>query len=233
MDSKEAILKRLSALWQAGDFFAFFGKFNKRASYLVKKGTIIFNEGEPLDRVFFIEAGFVKLYRLSKEGRETTIYLYGPGQILGIRALTSEDECARHYAEAITDLKVMSIKRSEYFQILSEHPEYLVDLLHVFIDRLNYTERKLEGFIITDVVSRIAYFIYDLAVRFCDTEGKQIELPLQLTHQRIAEFVGSTRETVTVAMHKLEKDKILEDSRGKIIILDLNGLKKLVQSSST
>ena len=233
MDSKDTTLGRLSMIWKAGDFFTFFGQFNKRSSYLVKKGTILFNEGEPLERVFFIEQGFVKLYRLSKDGRETTIYLYGPGQILGIRALTSEDVCARHYAEAITDLKVMSIKRTEYFEILSEHPEYLVDLLHVFIDRLNYTERKLEGFIITDVVSRIAYFLYDLAVRFCDTEKKQIALPLQLTHQRIAEFVGSTRETVTISMHKLEKDKILEDSRGKILILDLSGLKKLVQSSST
>lgn len=75
---------------------------------------------------------------------------------MGVRALTSEDECARHYAEAITDLEMTTIEREEYFEILSENPEYLVDLLHVFINRLNHTEKKLEGFILTDATAREA-----------------------------------------------------------------------------
>jgi CRP/FNR family transcriptional regulator, cyclic AMP receptor protein len=224
---------RLSSLWQGGDFQDFFDQIDKRVHYSVKKGTVLFNEGEPLSKIFFIKKGFVKLYRLSSEGRETTIYLYGPGQILGVRALTTEDECARHFAEAITDLDLIIIYRQDYLEALKTNPEYLLDLLHVFIDRLNYTERKLEGFIITDVTSRVAYFLLDIAQRFCEGKVKNFQLPLPLTHQRIAEFVGSFRETVTLSLNKLQKEGVLIDERGKITILDLEKLKKCAQNTKS
>jgi CRP/FNR family transcriptional regulator len=114
---------------------------------------------------------------------------------------------------------------------LKDNPEPVMDLLHVFIDRLKYTETKLEGFIITDVTSRVAYFLADVATRFCGCEFESCELPLPLTHQRIAEFVGSFRETVTVAMNKLQKLGVLKDQRGKITILDLAELKKIAKCS--
>lgn len=222
--------KRLQDIWQKPDFNSFFKIYSKSKSHLVKKGTVIFNEGDSLERLYFIKEGFVKLYRLSDQGRETTIYLYGPGNILGIRALTSKDECAKHYAEAITDLQIITLSRKEYMQILREHPEYIVDLLHVFINRLNYTERKLEGFIITDTTARVAYFLTDCAERFGKVKDGNFEIPLTLTHQRIAEFVGSFRETVTLALQKLENEAALKNARGKIIILDLKKLQRFSQN---
>ena len=218
------LTERLLKIWQPADFTHFFDKFSKKGPILIKKGTVLFNEAQPLDRLYFIKEGFVKLYRLSDKGRESVIYLYGSGQILGIRALTSEDECAKHYAEAITDLKIITVSRKEYFEAVSNHPEYLLDLLHVFIDRLNYTEKKLAGFILTDTIARVAFFLSDCAGRFGEKKDGKIELPLSLTHQRISEFVGSFRETVTVALQKLEKEGTISINRGKVAILNLKKL---------
>ena len=223
------LVKRLKAIWEEPHFDLFFKHFSKNKPHLVKKSTLLFNEGEQLHKIYFIYVGFVKLYRLSSEGRETTSYLYGPGQILGVRALTSEDERARHFAQAITDLEIITINKKDYFEAVANNPEYLLDLLHVFMDRLNYTERKLEGFIITDVTSRIAYFLLDIANRFCQKKTKNFELPLSLTHQRIAEFVGSFRETVTLSLNKLQKEGVLKDNRGKITILNLKKLTTTAQ----
>lgn len=232
MDEADGKLgKRVRAIWEEPKFDLFFKHFSKNTPRFIKKGTVLFNEGDELDKVYFIYKGFVKLYRLSSEGRETTIYLYGPGHILGVRALTSEDICARHFAEAITDLEIITIKRDDYLEAVTKNPEYLLDLLYVFIDRLNYTERKLEGFIITDVTSRTAYFLLDVANRFCKGKTKNFELPLSLTHQRIAEFVGTFRETVTLALNKLQKAEVLKDDRGKITILNTIKLTKFVQSA--
>lgn len=216
--------ERLSKIWQPPEFISFFEKFAQRGARAIKKRTILFNEGDPLERLYCIKSGFVKLYRLSKGGRESTIYLYGPGHILGIRALTSQDKCAKHYAEAITDLSVITLEREEYFDIIAKHPEFLIDLLHIFISRLNYTEGKLEGFILTDTTARVAYFLSDCVSRFCQNQVGKIELPLSLTHQRIAEFVGSVRETVTMAIQKLEKEGVLTVNRGQVVILDLEKL---------
>ncbi len=223
-DNKK-LKERLFNIWQSADFSPFFEKYAKLA-HLVKKGTVIFNEGDPLDKLYFVKKGFVKLYRLSDEGRESTIYLYGPNSVLGVRALTLEDKTARHYAEAITDLELTSIEHEKYFDILSSNPEYVIDLLHIFIDRLNYTERKLEGFILEDSVARVAYFLSDSVKRFGIQKGGKYELPLELTHQRIAEFVGSFRETVTNAIQKLEKEGVVSINRGKVTILDIVKLHK-------
>lgn len=217
-DPEQKLKERLEKIWKAPDFTSFFQKYAKRPPLNIKKGNIIFYQGDQPDRIYFIKEGFVKLYRMSEEGRDSVIYLYGPGSILGVRALTSQDERLRHSAEAITDVKIITMSRREYLDLAFKHPEFLLDLLHVFIERLNYTERKLEGFILTDATARVANFLADCAKRFGPV------LPLPLTHQLIADFVGSFRETVTVALNRLQKEKILKIDRGKITILNLKKL---------
>ncbi len=192
----------------------------------IKAGrTVFFEEDEPR-KLYFIKKGFIKLFRTSPEGRSTVVYLYGPGSILALRALTSHDKKLKHTAEAMTNVEIITIPEGSYFDTISENPEYIIDLLHAFIERLNFTERKLEGFILTDATARTANFLFDVTERFGVKREKGIEIPLPLTHQTIAEFVGAFRETVTVAMNRLRKEGILDDKRGKITVLSLKKLKQ-------
>ncbi len=226
-----SLQNRLSSLWQPPNFIAFFEKSFKRPPHLIKKGTIILNEGDHLDRLYCIKEGFVKLYRLSSEGRETTTYLFGPGNVLGLRALTSRGGCTKHTVEALTNVKILTMPKQEYFDSLVKHPELLVDITHMALQRLDYAEKKLEGFIIADTTSRVANFLFDCMYRFCqplpkDGTKTKITLPLALTHQRIAEFVGAFRETVTLTMKRFQAEKVLTIERSKITIINLQKLKE-------
>src|SRR3989344_4806620 len=180
MDSKDQIKKHLQKVTESPNLVDFFETFAKTPPFSIKKGSFLSNEGQPLERVFVIKEGFIKLYSLSEEGKETTIYLLGPGYVLGARAFLSHDERAIHNAEAITDLKVVAISHKEYLELVSNHPEYLVDLLQVFIHRLVYTENKLKGFITGDATSRIANFLLDVYERYADKENEKKILPLPL-----------------------------------------------------
>jgi len=215
---------RLDHIWQKADFFAFFSKYSPNKEKLIKKHTILFNNGDELTQLCFIKEGFVKLYQLAENGRETTIYLSGPGNVLGIRALTAQNESASHTAEALTDLVIITISRKSFLSILDQHPEHIVDLAHLFIERLNHTEKRLEGFIVTDATARVAHFLHDSALRFGVKVGSGTLLPLPLTHQRISEFVGSFRETVSVVMKRLEKENAISLKRGKIMIPSMDKL---------
>lgn len=221
MNSK--LKQRLTNVWEKPDLFGFFQKFG-RPPRLIKKGTVLFNPGDPLQGVYFIKEGFIKLYEMSENGKETIIYLTGPGNLLSLRAIVSKDRTAHQYTEAITDVILYTMSMQELFDILIEHPQYLVDLMHVLIDRLNHAERRVEGFIAGDVTTRVANFLYDSALRFGKSHSKEITLPVELSHQRISEFVGSFRETITVALNRLVKEKIIKIGRGKITILDLEKL---------
>lgn len=223
-ESRQKLRQRLVKIWEPPDLHAFFEKYAKRPPHLVKKGTVLFNAGDPLNGLYFIKEGFIKLYRVSADGRETIIYLTGPGNLLGLRALLSDNECAHHYTETITDAKIYTMTRKDFFETVIEHPEFLVDLVHVFADRLNHAEQRLEGFIATDATARVASFLSDYARRFEKKQKKSIEISLPLTHQRIAEFVGSFRETVTLALRRLEKEGVLKVERAKVTILNLRKL---------
>lgn len=220
---------RLNKLWEKPDFVAFFEKYSKRKPLKIKKGGNIFYEGDQPDKIYFVKKGYVKMFRVAESGRDSIIYLYGPGSILGVRALTSQDEALKHDAQALTEAEIITISREEYLKILEEHPEYIIDLLHVFIGRLNYTERKLEGFVLTDATARVSSFLTDCAHRFGEKKGKDITLPLPLTHQRIAEFVGAFRETVTIAINKLETEKLITVDKGLVTIHDLKKLDNKTQ----
>ena len=224
-DDRYSLRERLEKIWSTPDFQSFFEKYSKRPAHKVLEGTILFNAGDFLNGIYFVKSGLIKLYKISDEGKETIVYLTGPGNMLGLRALISKNECAHHYAEAITDCEVYQISSDDYFDILSNNPEYLVDLGAAFIERLNHAERRVEGFVSDDATAKVANFLLDSAIRFGKKSGKSITFPFPLTHQRIAEFVGVYRETVTNSLHELEKLKAVKLKRSTIEILDLAKLK--------
>jgi len=207
--------------------FVFFKTYSRRPARRIKKGTVLFNPGDPLGGVYFIKEGFIKLYEVSEDGKETIIYLTGPGNLLSLRAIVSREQTAHQYTEAITDVVLYTMTMQEFFAALTEHPEHLVDLIHVLIDRLNHAERRVEGFVAGDATSRVASFLHDAAMRFGQTKGETIIFPVEFTHQRIADFVGSFRETVTVALNRLQKKGLIKMTRSKITILDLIRLHEL------
>lgn len=216
--------KRLERIWERPDLFAFFEKYAKRPPRHIKKGTVLFNPGDPLQGVYFIKEGFIKLYEVSEEGRETIIYLTGPGNMLSLRALIAKEKTAHQYTEAITDVTLYTLTWQELSTVLLEHPEHVIDLIHVLIDRLNHAERRVEGFIAGDVTSRVAHFLYDAAMRFGKKKDHAIIFPVDLTHQRIADFAGAYRETVTLSLNRLQKEGLIKLSRGRITILKLEKL---------
>lgn len=193
----------------------------------MRKRTLLFSDGDYLDRLFFIKEGFVKLYRMSDEGKDTIAYLYGPGYVVGLRALLSEENVAKHNAEAITDLKVISIPHKEYFNILNTNPRLLSELVHYFMDRLEYSEKTIEMFVSMNAKARVAHFLLDFAERYELKGNGNITFPLTFSHQMIADCVGSSRETVSIVMSRLKKRKIVMDTRGKIKILNYQKLRAL------
>ncbi len=226
-----SLRNRLDNFWETPDFSSFFTKFTKQKPRKIKKGNTIFYQGDETNRLTYIKKGFVKLYQTAEDGREPVVYLYGPQSILGLRALTSEDHAYWHSSEALTDCEVITINAEEYKDILSVNPEYIIDLLYLFIQRLNYTERRLYGFITAETTSRVASFLYDCMLRFGEKKGGKVNIPIPLTHQLISEFVGSARESVTVALNKLVKQGIITHSRGEITIINKSKLKEKAKLS--
>lgn len=163
------------------------------------RGTTIFDEGEPGDRLYIITEGKVKLARHSTEGRENLLTVMGPSDMFG--ELSIFDPGPRtSSAVCVTDVAAATMNSELLRKWIGEHPEISEQLLRVLARRLRRTNASLADLIFTDVPGRVAKTLLQLANRFGTQEGGALRVNHDLTQEEIAQLVGASRETVNKAL---------------------------------
>ena len=163
------------------------------------RGTTIFDEGEPGDRLYIIVDGKVKLARHAPDGRENLLSVMGPSDMFGELSIfdpgprTSSAVCVTEVTAATMDSTLLK-------QWIDEHPEISQQLLRVLARRLRRTNASLADLIFTDVPGRVAKTLLQLANRFGTQEGGALRVNHDLTQEEIAQLVGASRETVNKAL---------------------------------
>ncbi|MDK8450427.1 CRP-like cAMP-activated global transcriptional regulator GlxR [Corynebacterium mastitidis] len=163
------------------------------------RGSTIFNEGEPGDRLYIITSGKVKLSRHSPDGRENLLTIMGPSDMFG--ELSIFDPGPRtSSAVCVTEVHTATMDAAMLHQWVDEHPEIAQQLLRVLARRLRRTNASLADLIFTDVPGRVAKTLLQLANRFGTQEGGALRVNHDLTQEEIAQLVGASRETVNKAL---------------------------------
>ena len=163
------------------------------------RGTTIFDEGEPGDRLYIIVDGKVKLARHAPDGRENLLSVMGPSDMFG--ELSIFDPGPRtSSAVCVTEVTAATMDSTMLKQWIDEHPEISQQLLRVLARRLRRTNASLADLIFTDVPGRVAKTLLQLANRFGVQEGGALRVNHDLTQEEIAQLVGASRETVNKAL---------------------------------
>mgnify|MGYP002717768950 FL=1 len=163
------------------------------------KGTTIFEEGEPGDRLYIIVDGKIKLARHAPDGRENLLSVMGPSDMFG--ELSIFDPGPRtSSAVCVTDVTCATMDSTMLRQWIDNHPEISQQLLRVLARRLRRTNASLADLIFTDVPGRVAKTLLQLANRFGVHEGGALRVNHDLTQEEIAQLVGASRETVNKAL---------------------------------
>ena len=186
---------------------------------------IVFFPDDPCDYVYWVREGRLKITRVSGDGRELAFRHLLAGDILG-------EEClggfARRsdYAEAMEPTVLCLMRADDFLRIAREDPEVASAVAERLAKRLKESEQVLAETVFNTVRSRIASGLLRLYRREYDQEGQE----LRVTHQEIANLVGSTRETTTAVLHSLREEGILEMSNRRLTVLDPVALEELAQN---
>jgi len=163
------------------------------------RGTVIFNEGEPGDRLYIVSTGKVKIGRRSPDGRENLLSIFGPSDMFG--ELSIFDPGPRtSTATTVTDVRAYTMDRVALRDWIGKRPEIAEQLLRVVARRLRRTNNLLADLIFTDVPGRVAKALLQLAQRFGTQEAGSLRVTHDLTQEEIAQLVGASRETVNKAL---------------------------------
>ncbi len=182
-----------------------------------KDNVIILAEDEG-DALFIIKNGQVKVSIVSADGREIILSLLRNGAVFGeLSLLDGKPRSANVIATEKTDL--VMLRRADFLQLVSRTPKIAISMLAELASRLRKTDRKIEGLALLDVTSRISETLLQLANESGIEAEDGIILEHRPTHQQLANMSGTTRETVSRVLKRLESQGYIKCNGRKIKIL--------------
>lgn len=196
------------------------GKKNIR----LKKGQVLFREGEPVTGVYFVYSGSVKVYKKWDDEKDLIIRFAKGGAILGHRGLGS-NLVYPISAAALEPSVVCFIDTPLFEATLKTNSEFTAQLIHFLVQELYESEKKMRNLAHMPVKGRVAEALLHLRDLFGEDDKGFINI--DLSRQDLASFAGATYETVFRMINELVKDKLIKLSGKSIAIADYDGLAKL------
>ena len=182
-----------------------------------KDNVIIWAEDKG-DALFIIADGKVKVSIVSEDGREVILSLLSKNAVFGELSLLDGRPRSANVI-AIEETQLVMLRRADFLELIQKTPSIAVALLAELASRLRKTDRQIEGLALLDVASRISDTLLQLAIEQGVESNSGIVVENQPTHQEIANMSGTTRETVSRVLKRLEKQGYLKSEGRKITIL--------------
>lgn len=177
-------------------------------------GETIFIEGDPVAGLYLIETGAVRISRFSKDGREYTLHLLGPGDTFNdVASLDGGSNPASAFAH--TDALLWRVARDDLHRIALQHPELAWALIENIAGRARYLVDAVQSLAMLNVRGRLARLLLDQA-----EATERGESPMMMTQEEMANHLGTVREVVGRALRSLAADGILQVDRHRIVIVD-------------
>lgn len=203
-----------------------FAALASRASQAsLRRGEVLFEEGEQGDRLFIVTEGKIKLGHSSNDGRESLIAILGPGEIIG--ELTLFDPGPRSTtATAVSSATLLSLDHSDLSALLDQSPEAAKHMLRALAQRLRRTNESLSDLVFSDVPGRVAKALLDLAKRFGRPTDSGIHVGHELTQEELAQLVGASRETVNKSLADFVSRGWIRLEGRAVTLLDVDRLQR-------
>ena len=197
-----------------------------KTSHIIKKGDVIFEEGENVNGIYCIKDGICKLTKLSANGKDHIVKLVTKGELLGQRSMIS-DEPVNLSAVALEDMQVCFIPKSEVMGYFDKNNQFSMNVMKTICGDLKEADDHMVNLAQKTVKERLAETLLYLN----DTFGKNEDssLKVQLSRDELASIIGTATESCIRLLSDFKKLGLIELTGKKIVLKDINALKKLAE----
>jgi CRP/FNR family cyclic AMP-dependent transcriptional regulator len=183
-------------------------------------------EGDPPNQIWFLLEGHVKLSKVATNGREIVLEIRGPGDVIGEMGLV-DGQPRSATATTLDDALVLVLTGDRFRTILRERANVATRLFEELVRRLRQaSDRQLELGTVS-VVGRLCGRLVELARSHGINDESGILISAGISQQELAEWCGSSRDSVVRALTGLREAGLLESRRGEVIVLDLAAIEAL------
>lgn len=181
--------------------------------------TLVWSPHQPQKVLFIVKAGQVRLYRVSPEGRRLTVAVLGPGALFGEMDLIGQ-HMGEGFAEAIEPTVLCLMSEQDVRSMLLADPRIATRIIAGLGRRLADVEQRLADSVLKSAPQRVAAVLCRLAATAPTGLFGRRPGEIRLTHEQLADLVGTTRETTTKLLGELRDAGLVQLRRGGIVVLD-------------
>lgn len=198
--------------------------FHRGTRLTYKKGELIIRPGEKPSAVFFIEAGLVKAYDITKYGEENLLSIRKVGEFFPIiRMITGEGPTVIY--EALSTVNVWRIDQQTYLENLHKRPELMPPVLDMTTEMYKMHSERIINLEYRTVRERLVSFLLTMAKRFGEKQkGGEVCINVPLRQQDIASSINASRETAGRELSRLEQKGLIKTKHSRITLTDIDKL---------
>ncbi|MEH7085623.1 Crp/Fnr family transcriptional regulator [Neobacillus drentensis] len=184
-----------------------------------KKQSHVFLQGDPLENVYFIYDGKIKIYKSDINGKEQIVAIAKKGEMFPHVGFFRKGDYPA-YAEVLEPSTLIAIPISKFETVLIDNPQLCIKVFKVLGEKIVDLQNRLEEQILNNTYEQIV----KLLIRLAQKHGKEQEdgtilLKSEFTNKDLANMIGTTRETISRTLTKMKKDELIEvDDEGDMIV---------------
>lgn len=187
------------------------------------RGGVVYLPSDRNDSVALLARGRVRVYHLTQEGKQAVLAIMDPGEMFGELSLMSDGH-REEFAEAMEKSTVILIPREEVLGLMAEYPDVALGVSRLMGFRRQRVERRLKSLLFRSNRERLVHLLLELASKYGEQTEEGVRIGIKLSHQELANIIGSTRETVTVLLGELQSEGALLIRRRQLLLKQLNRL---------
>jgi CRP-like cAMP-binding protein len=195
----------------------------------VKKGTLIFREGDAVEGIYFMYSGKVKVHKKWGADKELILRIAGQGSLFGHRGLGKVNVYPIS-ATALEPVTYCFVDLNFFMATLKINHDFAHELMMFFAEELQESERNMRNLAHMSVKGRLAQALLMLQEKFGNNEAGNIDI--NLSRQDLASLAGTTYETVFRILTELTQDNVLTVSNKDIAIVDKEKLLRLTDETT-
>ena len=182
-----------------------------------RKGEIIYSNHQPCNNLYLVISGTVKITRVSDHGSQVVVDLYRPDEFFGEAAFVSLTHTSEQ-AVAHQKTTLMAWRAGDIEEMIMKQPQLAMALLQAFGQRALALTERIESLAVDSIDQRLARTLVRFSERLgtLQTDGSFVMQPL--THELLAQYVGTSRELVTSRMTNFRRQGYLQYTRKDITV---------------
>ena len=190
----------------------------------INKGEIIFTEGEKGNGFYVVAKGRVKIFKLSADGKEHILHIYGPGQPFGEVPVFAGQKFPAN-AQAIEKTRALFLPRAAIVELVALNPSLALNMLAVMSRKLRQFTVQIENLSLKEIPARLATYLIFLA----EEQDSDEIVRLKISKGQLASILGTIPETLSRIFAKLSGQNLIRVEGKNIYLLNPSGLKDLAE----